>query len=83
MSVPPVYLKLPAPSPRYECGDCGEGADAPMLTDTAWLKIARKDEVLCIGCVEGRLHRQLTPADLRRCLMNGAALYFLERYGDR
>lgn len=75
-----IYSKIEPRSPRYRCADCGWGADAPMLKDNVWLSIARKDEVLCIGCTERRLNRRLLPVDFRRCLMNGAALYFLERY---
>lgn len=75
-----VYSKIEPRSPRYICSDCEWGADAPMLKDSVWLSIATKDEVLCIGCTERRLNRRLLPVDLRRCLMNGAALYFLERY---
>lgn len=53
-----------------------------MLEEAVWLSIARKEEVLCIGCTEKRLGRRIMPVDLKRCLMNGAALFFLERYYD-
>lgn len=76
------YRRVEALNDRYKCGDCGWGADGPMLEDQVWLSIARKEEVLCIGCTEKRLGRKLMPVDLKRCLMNGAALYFLERYYD-
>lgn len=77
-----VYSRLQAFASRYRCTDCGWGADAPMIREELWLSIADKKEVLCIGCTETRLGRRLTPSDLSRCLMNGAALFFLERYYD-
>ena len=77
-----IYSRLSWRSERYRCLDCGWGADGPMLREELWLSIASKRDLLCIGCIERRLGRRLMPSDLSRSLMNGAALYFLERYYD-
>lgn len=63
----------------YECEDCSWAGDSPMLHDKLWLTIARKDELLCTGCVEKRLGRHLQPDDLRVCPMNSSTLYMMHR----
>lgn len=50
-----------------------------MLHDDLWLSIARKDELLCLPCIERRLGRLLTESDLTDCLFNEGIPKFLAR----
>ncbi|MFJ7242384.1 hypothetical protein ACIQWB_35395 [Streptomyces olivaceus] len=54
-------------SGRGDCTDCGSNAEIYMLRDDVWFGRARakSDTVLCIPCLEGRMRRPLTAADLR------------------
>ena len=64
----------------WACADCGP-ADliGPMLRDDIWLSIARKDEFLCLPCIERRLGRPLTENDLTGCRLNEGCPEFLAR----
>jgi hypothetical protein len=53
---------------RFGCIDCGVNTDAIgeyfMLHDEVWnAGVPESRGMLCIGCVEARLHRRLTAAD--------------------
>ena len=60
----------------FDCADCGIDTSAAdeyyMLHDRVWRKAAGKDieAMLCIGCVETRLGRKLTPRDFTKCAVN-------------
>jgi len=41
-----------------------------MLDEDLWLTVAKKDENLCIGCLERRLGRRLTPNDFQNIPYN-------------
>lgn len=71
----------PTTGRKIECEDCGHAPDAPMIKWEIWQSIAGGQKtLLCIGCVETRLGRSLISADLTSCVMNGALLYFMEKY---
>ena len=67
-------------NPEWLCADCGP-ADliGPMLRDDIWLSIARKDELLCMPCMERRSGRPLTESDLTGCQLNEGCPEFLAR----
>jgi hypothetical protein len=64
--------------PERLCNDCGRSwsddvRDAPVLTDATWRKLARKDELLCVECMQARAKQrgiEITLADLRPCPIN-------------
>jgi hypothetical protein len=53
------------------CGDCGvrvfECGEYYSLRDSVWKSVARKSEMLCVGCIEERLGRLLVNRDFRPC----------------
>lgn len=53
-------------SHRGDCTDCGGATEIYMVRDDVWFGPARakSDTVLCVPCLEGRLRRPLTAADL-------------------
>jgi hypothetical protein len=55
------------------CADCdidvAELGEHFMVHDEVW-PIGKRDGQLCIGCIETRIGRQLTPADFTDCRMN-------------
>ena len=51
------------------CVDCGDDTEAYMVRDDVW-PIGKLDGWLCVGCVETRIGRKLTPADFTDCAMN-------------
>jgi hypothetical protein len=60
---------------HFACLDCGVDTgrinEYYMVTDEAWLSAnPLEDGMLCIGCLEGRLGRRLTPEDFTRCPLN-------------
>lgn len=66
---------------RFSCIDCsvdtswvtGAGAEEYyMVHDEIWLQAVntKRDGMLCIGCLEKRIGRELTPADFTDCLLN-------------
>lgn len=54
-------------SHRSDCTDCGGGYDMYALRDEVWFGPARatSETTLCIPCLEGRLRRPITAADLK------------------
>lgn len=59
---------------RWLCLDCGVHtghiAEHYVLADEVWFQVAPKEGMLCIGCLESRLGRQLAPADFAICYVN-------------
>lgn len=42
-----------------------------MIHDTVWTSVAeKKNTLLCVGCIETRLGRMLTPDDFMFCMLN-------------
>jgi hypothetical protein len=58
------------------CEDCGHPRAGPMLLDAVWATIAAKTTRLCFGCIEKRLGRKLTTADLTGCVFNAGWIAF-------
>lgn len=58
----------------FECIDCGIDTKAVneyyMVQDELWEAHGPVRGMLCIGCLEARIGRQLTPADFSDCLLN-------------
>lgn len=58
----------------FNCADCGKDtADMEeyyMVNDATWKPVAKKDEMLCVGCLEKRLGRQLRPEDFEGYRLN-------------
>lgn len=57
------------------CMDCNintmDTDEYYMLKNEVWLFVVPKDKkMLCVGCVEKRLGRELTPEDFSYCLLN-------------
>lgn len=54
-------------SHRDDCNDCGGDYDNYALRDELWFGLARarSDTVLCIPCLERRMRRRVTAADLK------------------
>jgi hypothetical protein len=70
-----VYANIPAPDP-FECMDCDNGTNDMneyyMVHDHVWLSVVKsKAGMLCIGCLEGRLKRQLHSQDFMDVPLNG------------
>lgn len=60
---------------RFRCLDCkvdtGKISEYYMLKDEIWLNIfPSKFGMLCVGCAEARLGRQLAPADFNDSYLN-------------
>jgi hypothetical protein len=47
-----------------------------MLRDELWATIAKPEAFLCLGCIEKRLGRHLTQADLKVCAGNAGWISF-------
>jgi hypothetical protein len=64
------------PLPGFECHDCGQNTheigEYYMVQFALWKQVAPdcQDGILCIGCLEARLGRTLTPADFTDCAVN-------------
>jgi hypothetical protein len=58
------------------CYDCHAPEAGPMLHDQLWLTIAEPEALLCFECIEARLKRPLTQADLTPCPFNAGWLAF-------
>jgi hypothetical protein len=65
------------------CADCGVDtspvemgprAETFMVHDEVWAAAGMSTGRLCVGCLEDRLGRQLTPADFTDCKMNDLAI---------
>jgi hypothetical protein len=68
--------------PAPLCADCGvdtcpvetgSRAESFMVHDEIWAAAGDEDH-LCVGCLEHRLGRQLTPGDFTDCKMNDLAI---------
>ncbi len=56
-----------------DCGvDCMEIAEYYMVTDACWARagMGAYDGMLCIGCLEQRLGKQLQPRNFKECPLN-------------
>lgn len=72
----------------FECLDCHvnthEIKEYYMLHDDIWAAVHPSlDGMLCIGCVEARLGRTLTPNDFLPCPLNTALSRKSERLWSR
>jgi hypothetical protein len=61
----------------YPCNDCATPtmqSEYYMVNDAIWRAATKSQRVhfLCIGCLEGRLGRELTAADFTGCQLNTA-----------
>jgi hypothetical protein len=71
------------------CDDCGfdtlnpEGHEWYMVTGAAWEPVAADAKFLCVGCLEGRLGRRLTPADFAPWAINERSVLDSPRLADR
>jgi len=56
----------------FSCSECKGSTlyEGYMLDEDLWLTVAKKDENLCIGCLERRLGRRLTPNDFQNIPYN-------------
>jgi hypothetical protein len=62
---------------RQCCDDCRLPEPAgPMLHDELWATFAEPNAFLCFACIERRLGRQLTQADLTLCPFNAGWISF-------
>jgi hypothetical protein len=62
---------------RECCQDCAQPEpDGPMLHDELWASIASECDFLCFDCIEKRLGRSLTQADLTICPFNAGWISF-------
>jgi hypothetical protein len=62
---------------RECCDDCELPEPAgPVLHDELWATTAEPDAFLCFACIERRLGRQLTQADLTVCAFNAGWISF-------
>lgn len=55
-------------SARFKCVDCAHDTmqnEYYMVTDEVWAQsgLDKRDGMLCIGCLEGRIGRELVPSD--------------------
>lgn len=68
-----------------ECVLCGDTQDYYIVTKELWEKYgARYHHHICIGCLETRLGRKLTPEDFPDCGINQGLLSPLsDRHKDR
>lgn len=59
---------------NYKCMDCGVDTSVIdeyyMVQHELWKSVAERDGMLCIGCLEKRLDRKLTPNDFIDALVN-------------
>jgi hypothetical protein len=59
---------------KWKCIDCGVDTgkirEHYYLEDAVWNKVAKKDQMLCVGCVESRLYRYLKSTDFTDCYLN-------------
>lgn len=68
-------------APEFICKGCGfhtlYGNEYYMVTDEVWLKANRGSEegMLCIGCVEAEIGRNLTGADFSTAPINDIARF--------
>jgi hypothetical protein len=77
----------------FLCVDCGFdtlfGHEYYMVTDDVWLGAGMKkshkvgDGMLCIGCLEHRIGRQLVPEDFPNYPINRGVFIYSDRLYDR
>jgi hypothetical protein len=71
------------------CDDCGldtfnpDGQEWYMVTGATWEQVAANAKFLCVGCLEGRLGRLLTPADFAPFPINDRSALDSDRLADR
>ena len=55
-----------------DCDDCGNTTIGEwyQLKNHLWLSVAKRDENLCVNCLEKRLKRKLTPKDFELIYFN-------------
>lgn len=58
----------------FDCHDCGvdtaEIGEYYMVTNSCWKKAGNVDGFLCIGCLEKRVGRKLSPRNFIDCALN-------------
>src|ERR1035437_3690254 len=58
----------------FKCLDCGintsDANEYYMVHDDVWHAAGMCDGMLCIGCLEARLDRELSAGDFTDCLLN-------------
>lgn len=63
----------------FDCTDCAACTlctdEYYMVTDQVWRTVADRG-MLCIGCLEARLGRELTASDFTDCLLNISRIAF-------
>lgn len=64
----------------YRCEQCGDDMFGPMLEHDLWKTIAHKHEVLCKGCMEGRLGRKIQVWDMNGSWWNVYRCSFILLY---
>jgi hypothetical protein len=59
---------------NYNCADCGvhtrHAREYYMVENALWKAHGAGRRLLCIGCLEARMGRQLTRDDFKLCLLN-------------
>lgn len=78
---------------QFLCVDCNEDTSSRtgireyyMVSDSVWQQEARMPVhggMLCIGCLETRIKRQLTPADFIDAPINQGCFYYSRRLASR
>lgn len=75
-SIPPCSTKgIDMSRTRFLCTDCGidtgKAGEYFMLRDEVWFSVfPSKFGMLCVGCVESRLGRELNPQDFNDSYLN-------------
>jgi hypothetical protein len=56
----------------WNCAGCGENTELEyyMVHDQMWVSYGVGQAMLCIGCLEARLERQLNADDFTDCILN-------------
>jgi len=61
-------------SGAFDCKDCGihtgEAHEYYMVNNDLWKQHGTEQGMLCIGCLENRMQRQLTADDFTDCALN-------------
>jgi hypothetical protein len=74
---------------EFPCNDCGlavlDLAEHYMVLDDVWAAsgLGPNGGFLCVGCLETRLDRTLTPADFLACPLNATPEWRSPRLADR
>jgi hypothetical protein len=72
--------------PEFECMDCDTNThlidEYYMVQFDLWYSVAEKG-MLCIGCLESRIGRKLTPSDFIDCAVNDGIFGLSDRLKDR